>query len=235
MPHGPSTTARAKRSGRSGVWSPRSSSWDYDALAVFLHLNNPITSFTMDQLAQIYGEGGAFESWSDLGVTVPGCPSDEIVRVSRQNNSGTYAYFRETVLGEDEYKLGSRDLHGSKEVVDLVANTACAIGYSGLAYAIDEVKMPCVSVAEGEACVAPTIETALDGSYPISRPLFMYTAGEPEGAVKDYLDWILSDEGQCILVEKGYAPVRGGLVLFDPRRGVGPLFPPPAATCLQGG
>ena len=191
----------------------------HDAVAVFLHPSNPISSFTIDQLAQIYGEGGAFHSWSDLGITVPGCPSGEIVRVSRQNNSGTYAYFREIVLGENEYRLGSRDMNGSKEVVDLVANTACAIGYSGLAYATDEAKMPCIMAAEGETCVPPTVETALDGSYPISRPLLMYTAGEPEGAVKEYLDWILSDQGQCILVEKGYAPVRGGLSCPTPSEG----------------
>ncbi len=183
----------------------------YDALAVFLHPDNPIDAFTFGQLAAIYGEGGAFESWTDLGVTVPGCSSGEIVRVSRQNNSGTYVYFQETVLGEDPYKLGSRDMHGSKDVVELVENTPCAIGYSGLAYATDHVKMPCVSAAEGESCITPSMETAVDRSYPISRPLFMYTAGEPEGATKEYLDWILSDEGQCILVEKGYAPVRGDL------------------------
>jgi phosphate transport system substrate-binding protein len=183
----------------------------YDALAVYLHSDNPIDAFTFGQLAAIYGEGGAFESWTDLGVTVPGCSSGEIVRVSRQNNSGTYVYFQETVLGEDPYKLGSRDMHGSKDVVDLVENTPCAIGYSGLAYATDHVKMPCVSVEEGSSCISPSMETAVDRSYPISRPLFMYTAGEPEGAAKEYLDWILSDVGQCILVEKGYAPVRGDL------------------------
>jgi phosphate transport system substrate-binding protein len=183
----------------------------YDALAVFLHPDNPIDSFTFGQLAAIYGEGGAFDSWSDLGVTVPGCSSSEIVRVSRQNNSGTYAYFREAVLGDAEYKLGSRDMHGSKDVVDLVEHTPCAIGYSGLAYATEHVKMPCVSSEEGSPCVAPTMETALNRSYPISRPLFMYTAGEPEGDTKEYMDWILSDEGQCILVEMGYAPVRGDL------------------------
>jgi phosphate transport system substrate-binding protein len=183
----------------------------YDALAVFLNLNNPIDSVTIPTLAAIYGEGGTFDSWSDLGVTVPGCPSGEIVRVSRQNNSGTYAYFQETVLGETEYKLGSRDMHGSKDVVDLVQNTPCAIGYSGLAYATDEVKMPCVSVEEGSPCIPANRQTALDRTYPISRPLFMYTAGEPEGTIKDYLDWILSDEGQCILMEAGYAPLRADL------------------------
>jgi phosphate transport system substrate-binding protein len=191
----------------------------YDALAVFLHSDNPIDAFTFGQLAAIYGEGGAFESWNDLGVTVPGCSSGEIVRVSRQNNSGTYVYFQETVLGEDPYKLGSRDMHGSKDVVDLVENTPCAIGYSGLAYATDHVRMPCVSEEEGSSCISPSMETAVDRSYPISRPLFMYTAGEPEGAAKEYLDWILSDEGQCILVEKGYAPVRGDLSCPTPADG----------------
>ncbi len=191
----------------------------YDALAVFLHSDNPIDAFTFGQLAAIYGEGGAFESWNDLGVAVPGCSSGEIVRVRRQNNSGTYVYFQETVLGEDPYKLGSRDMHGSKDVVDLVENTPCAIGYSGLAYATDHVRMPCVSEEEGSSCISPSMETAVDRSYPISRPLFMYTAGEPEGAAKEYLDWILSDEGQCILVEKGYAPVRGDLSCPTPADG----------------
>jgi phosphate transport system substrate-binding protein len=180
----------------------------HDAIAIFLHHENPLDRISIPDLAEIYGEGGRIDRWSDLGAQVPGCPSDEIVRVSRQNNSGTYVYFREAVLGENrDYKLGSRDMHGSKDVVDLVANTPCAIGYSGLAYAVPEIKTPCLLDAAG-ACVVPTIETALDGSYPISRPLFMYTHSAPEGAVKAYLDWILSDSGQCILLAQGYAPVR---------------------------
>jgi len=179
----------------------------YDALAVYTHPDNPMDSISMEQLAGIYGEGGTIESWSQLGVEPAGCSSDEIVRVSRQNNSGTYVYFREAVLGDrGDFKLGSRDMHGSKDVVDLVENTPCAIGYSGLAYATDHVKMPCVTQGEGGECVSPTVETAIDGSYPIARPLFMYTAGEPEGAVREYIDWVLSDEGQCIIYEKGYAP-----------------------------
>jgi phosphate transport system substrate-binding protein len=181
----------------------------YDALAVFVHRDNPADGFTIAQLAAIYGDGGATEAWSDLELEIPGCDSSEIVRVSRQNNSGTYAYFKVAVLGKKgEYKLGSRDMHGSKDVVDLVHNTPCAIGYSGLAYATDEVKMPCVMAEEGAECVVPTVATASDGSYPIARPLLMYTAGQPEGAVKQYLDWILSDAGQCIILDKGYAPVR---------------------------
>lgn len=178
----------------------------FDALAVFLHPDNPISSFTFAQLADIYAEGGAVESWSQLGVIVPGCESGEIIRVSRQNNSGTYAYFKEVVLSEREFKLGSRDMNGSSEVVDLVAHTPCAIGYSGLAYATPDVKMPCVSAEEGSACVTPSEATALDGTYPVARPLFMYTAGQPQGAVKEYMDWILSDVGQCIIQKAGYAP-----------------------------
>jgi phosphate transport system substrate-binding protein len=180
----------------------------YDALAVFLHPTNPISQMTLAQLADIYGEHGKAETWSQLGIKIEGCPSDEIVRISRQNNSGTYAYFKKAVLGrEQDYKLGSRDMHGSKDVVDLVQHTPCAIGYSGLAYANDGVKMPCVSKADGAPCVAPSPASAVDGSYPVSRPLFMYTAGEPTGATKTYLDWILSPTGQCIISKKGYAPV----------------------------
>jgi phosphate transport system substrate-binding protein len=181
----------------------------YDALAVFLHMDNPIDSFSIPKLAEIYGEDGEIEDWTDLDIEVPGCRDQEMVLVSRQNNSGTYAYFREAVLGKRrDYKLGTRDMHGSKDVVDLVENTPCAIGYSGFAYATDHVKLACIATEEGGACVAPSVETASDRSYPIARPLLMYTNGEPAGAIKTYMDWILSDTGQCILVEKGYAPVR---------------------------
>ena len=179
----------------------------FDALAVFLHPNNPIGSFTFSQLADIYGEGaGAVDNWSQLGISIPGCESGEIIRVSRQNNSGTYEYFKEVVLSHGEFRLGSRDMNGSSEVVDLVANTPCAIGYSGLAYATPAVKMPCVAIDGDAACVVPSEESALNGTYPIARPLFMYTAGEAQGATKEYLDWILSDAGQCIIQKAGYAP-----------------------------
>ncbi len=200
-----SEVAQAKAKGI----TPKEHIVGYDALAVFVHKDNPIASFTIAQLADIYGEGGKVTKWSDLGVTVPGCDSGEIVRVSRQNNSGTYEYFREAVLGEKgEYKLGSRDMHGSKDVVDLVAHTPCAIGYSGLAYTEAGTRMPCISKAAGEPCIQATFETAMNRTYPISRPLFMYTNGEPTGQVKAYLDWILSDAGQCIIFAKGYSPVR---------------------------
>jgi phosphate transport system substrate-binding protein len=181
----------------------------FDALAVFINNNNPITTLSIEQLSDIYGRDPKATKWSDLGVKVPGCDSDEIVVASRQNNSGTYAYFKETVLGKKgKYRTGTLDMHGSKEVVDLVEKTACAIGYSGLAYATEHVKKVCIATETGGPCIEPTVATASDHSYPIARPLFMYTNGEPQGEIKKYLDWILSDAGQCILLKKGYAPVR---------------------------
>ena len=179
----------------------------YDALAVYTHADNPLDALTMEQLADIYGDDGTLERWSQLGIEIPGCPSDDIVRVSRQNNSGTFAYFREAVLDNYDFKLGSHDMHGSKDVVDLVAHTPCAIGYSGLAYATPEVRMPCLIDGEEAPCVPPSMEAALDGSYPISRPLLMYTPGAPVGEVRRYLDWVLGEEGQCIMLEAGYTPV----------------------------
>ena len=180
----------------------------YDALAVYLHRDNPLDKISLEKLAEIYGENGTLDSWSQLGVEVPGCKDQEIVLVSRQNNSGTYVYFREAVLGRRDYKLGSRDLHGSKDVVDLVENTPCAIGYSGLAYATEHLKLACINSEADGSCVNPSTQSAVDGSYPIARPLFMYTLGEPSGEIKEYLDWILSEEGQCIIQQRGYAPVR---------------------------
>jgi len=179
----------------------------YDALAVYLHADNPVTDLSIEQLAEIYGDGGSYTKWTDLGVEVPGCKDQTMVVVSRQNNSGTYAYFRGTVLGKGDFRLGTRDMHGSKDVVDLVENTPCAIGYSGLAYATDHIKMACVSQSTGGECTSPSVETASDGSYPIARPLFMYTNGEPTGYVGAYLNWIKSDIGQCIILEKGYASI----------------------------
>jgi len=187
----------------------------YDALAVFIHKDNPATTLGLDQLAQIFGRGGKATKWADLGIEVPGCSSDKIVVVSRQNNSGTYSYYRSAVLkpaakrgeiAKGSFRQGTLDMHGSKDVVDLVEKTPCAIGYSGLAYATDHLKMVCIAKTAGGDCVTPSVATASDRSYPIARPLFMYTDGEPKGEIKKYMDWIKSDTGQCILLNKGYAP-----------------------------
>ncbi len=145
---------------------------------------------------------------SVIGCGGSGANDDTIVRVSRQNNSGTYAYFREIVLGEDrEYKLGSNDMSGSKDVVELVAKTPNAIGYSGMGYATPQVKMLSVSTEPGGTAVPPTADNASNGAYPLARNLYVYIVGEPTGALKHYLDWIRSAEGQAIVAEIGYVPV----------------------------
>ena len=179
-----------------------------DALAIYVHKDNPLEEITLEQLADIYGDGGKTTSWTQLGNKVAGCASDQIVRVSRQSSSGTYVYFREAVLGKNrDYKQGSLDQSGSKDVVDLVAKTPCAIGYSGMGYATDQVKMLKVIGKGGEA-VAPTVENAKNGSYPVARPLLIYTLGQPEGKTKIYLDWIMSDAGQKIVSDLGYVPLK---------------------------
>ena len=181
----------------------------FDALAVYLHKDNPLETITFAQLAEIFGRGGKIRSWTDLGIEVPGCRDQSIVRAGRQNNSGTYVYFRSAVLGKKaNYDLGILDMLSSKDVVHLVERTPCAIGYSGLAYATPQVNMACVAKETGEPCIAPSIRSASDKSYPIARPLFVYTKHQPSGEIKAYLDWIRSDEGQCIVKRQGYAPIR---------------------------
>ena len=180
----------------------------YDALAVYVHKNNPLEQITIDQLAEIYGENGDITVWAQLGIEHPECSSDEIIRISRQSNSGTYYYFREALLGKkQDFKLGSRDLHGSKDVVELIERTPCAIGYSGMGYATEHVKMLKITKKAGDAAYAPTLENALSGIYPIARPLYMYSIGTPEGKEMKYINWILSDAGQKIVEKSGYVPL----------------------------
>jgi phosphate transport system substrate-binding protein len=182
----------------------------YDALAVYVHKENPIQEISLEQLAQIYAEDGAITKWSHLGVTLADVTADDIVLVSRQSSSGTYEFFREHVLGKKDFKLGSRDMNGSKEVVELVANTKTAIGYSGMGYVTPAVKMLKLSSKPGEPAVEPAVATTLNKTYPLARSLQVYTLGEPQGVVKNYIDWMLSEAGQRILEENGYVPVPVG-------------------------
>jgi phosphate transport system substrate-binding protein len=179
----------------------------FDALAVYVHKDNPLDSISLEELAEIYGKGGKTDRWSQLGIESPALGKGEIARVGRQNSSGTYAYFREAVLGKGrDYKPGAIGASGSKDVVDLVAKTPGAIGYSGMGYAAPGVKMLRISPRKGAAAVAPTLENAKkqQGGYPITRPLLIYTAGAPAGQLKAFLDWILSKEGQQVVLELGY-------------------------------
>lgn len=179
----------------------------YDALAIFVHKDNPIEEITFEQLKQIFEEHGTITHWSQLGIQLPGKRFDEIVRVSRQSSSGTYEFLRERVLDNDDFKLGSRDMNGSKEVVELVSHVRSAIGYSGMGYETPGVKMLRVIEKPGRAGVAPTVETVLSQEYPIARTLHLYTLDEPNGALRDYVLWIMSDAGQSIVQEAGYVPL----------------------------
>lgn len=180
----------------------------YDALAVYVHKDNPLDKITIPELAEIYGEEGEITLWHQLGIANAGCRSDKIIRISRQSNSGTYFYFREALLGKDrDFELGSLDLHGSKDVVEVIGRTHCAIGYSGMGYATDHVKMLEVATASEQPYYAPNLENVIAKTYPIARPLYMYSLGEPTGEAKAYLDWILSPEGQKIVEELGFVPL----------------------------
>jgi len=180
----------------------------YDALAVYVHPSNPLGEITISQLAEIYGEKGKFEAWSQLGLEFPACRQDKIIRISRQSNSGTYHYFREALLGNaQDFRTGSLDLHGSKDVVEVVGRTPCAIGYSGMGYATSQVKMLSVAAAAGAPAYPPTAENTLNRTYPIARPLYLYTKGIPSDATRKYIEWVLSPAGQEIVAETGYVPL----------------------------
>ncbi len=179
----------------------------YDAMAIYVHVSNPLEQISLEELSELYREGGKFTKWSDLGATIPGA-ADEVVRVSRQNNSGTYHYFREVVIGKKaDFRQGTLDLNGSKDVVAMVEKTPGAIGYSGIGYKTDKVKILKVSKKKGETAIVPTIETTLDKTYPIARPMFFYIPPNAPAHVGKYVDWVLGPQGQHIIVDKGYVPL----------------------------
>jgi len=188
--------------------SPKEYVVGYDALAVFVHPKNPLDRISLEELAEIYGEEGTITKWSELGVPQGTLGTDKIIRINRQSSSGTYAYFRETVLGKGkDLKLGSVDANGSKDAVNLVALTPAAIGYSGMGYVTENVKPLRVSKRRGGPAFLPSAENARSGDYPITRPLLIYTLGTPQGAAKEYLEWILSPAGQKVIYHLGYVPV----------------------------
>ncbi|HNK62678.1 MAG TPA: phosphate ABC transporter substrate-binding protein [Anaerolineales bacterium] len=178
-----------------------------DAIAVIVNPENPVSELTLQQIADIYS--GVITNWSEVeGEDRP------IVKLSRETNSGTHVYFLETVLrlGNKENKtLFSTDtllLPSSEGIIAEVRQNPNAIGYDGLGYVPDDLKMIAIAKEAGGAYVLPAIATVNDKSYPIARDLYMYTNGEPTGAVKEYLDWILSEEAQTIVAELGFVPVK---------------------------
>ena len=178
-----------------------------DAIAVIVNPENPVSELTLQQLSDIYS--GKINNWSAVGGE-----DRRIVRLSRETNSGTHIYFLETVLrlGDKENKtLFSTDtllLPSSEGIILEVRQNPNAIGYDGLVYVPDDLKMIAIAKEDGGAYVLPSIPTVNDKSYPIARDLYMYTDGEPTGVVADYLAWILSDEAQEIVAELGFVPVQ---------------------------
>lgn len=181
----------------------------YDALSIYVHRDNPLQEITLEQLAGIYSKDGKIRTWSDLGVgPIPGAQGDEIIAISRQNNSGTHHYFKEAVVGKKGVlRPDCVNQNGSADVVNLVATTPNAMGYSGMGYRTDAVRILKVAKRSGEPAILPSIASTLDKSYPIARPMFVYTAGEPAAHIKKYIDWILSEPGQSLLAENGYVPL----------------------------
>ncbi|MFZ5878210.1 MAG: phosphate ABC transporter substrate-binding protein [Chloroflexota bacterium] len=177
-----------------------------DAIAVIVNPGNPVSELTLQQISDIYS--GRITNWQEVGGE-----DRPIVRLSRETNSGTHVYFLETVLrlGDSEDKtLFSMDtllLPSSEGIIYEVRQNPNAIGYDGLGYVPDDLKMIAIAKTPGEPYVLPSADTVNDGSYPIARDLYMYTAGQPAGAVKDYLDWIFSAAAQAIVTELGFVPI----------------------------
>jgi phosphate transport system substrate-binding protein len=176
-----------------------------DAIAVVVHPSNPVDELTLQQISDIYT--GKITNWNQVGGQ-----DRPIVLLSRESNSGTYVYFLENVvrLGDEESELlFSPDtllMPSSEGISTEVRQNPNAIGYDGLGYVTSDQKMLAIAQDAAGPYVLPSVETVNDGSYPISRPLYMYTAGEPVAEVEAYLDWILS-EGQSVVPELGFVPL----------------------------
>ena len=177
-----------------------------DAIAVIVNPDNPVSELTLQQISDIYS--GKINNWSEIGGE-----DRPIVRLSRETNSGTHVYFLETVLrmgnseNETFFSTDTLLLPSSEGIVAEVRQNPNAIGYDGLGYVPDDLKMIAIADQEGNPYVLPSIATVDEKTYPISRDLYMYTNGEPTGIIKEYLDWILSSEAQEIVIELGFVPV----------------------------
>jgi phosphate transport system substrate-binding protein len=167
-----------------------------------------LEEISLPQLADVYGEHGTTVRWSQLVEGSWPCAGGQIILVSRQSNSGTFQYFREALVGkEGDLKLGSIDLHGSKDVVELIGRTPCAIGYSGMGYATGRVKMLKIARKTGDTAYPPDIENTLAARYPIARPLYVYARGGAAAEARKYLAWLQSEAGQSIVSQTGYVPM----------------------------
>jgi len=180
-----------------------------DALSVVVHPSNPVSQLTIAQLSAIYTS--QITNWNEVGGK-----NASIVAIARDTNSGTHVFFKEEVVQmkglpqEDtslEYGPSVLFLPSTSEGVEQVAANPNAIFYPGLGYVTNEVNALGIKKTPDDPAVAPSVETALDGTYPIARPLLYYTDGEPAGVSKAFIDYCLSDEGQEKVTDVGYVPL----------------------------
>jgi len=171
-----------------------------DGLSVYVNDASAVQSLTIDQLRDIYL--GKITNWKQVGGR-----DAKIIVYGRENNSGTYTFFKDHVLGGKDYVANMQSMPGTAAVVNAVSKDANGIGYGGMAYA-KGIRILSLKKDASSPAVAPSGATVGNGTYPLSRYLYMYTANRPAGAVKEYIDWILSPEGQAIATQVGYFPAR---------------------------
>jgi phosphate transport system substrate-binding protein len=177
----------------------------FDAIAIVVHPSNPVDGLTLQQLSDIYL--GKITNWKEVGGE-----DRPIVLLSRESNSGTYVYFLENVirLGKKVDWLFSPDallMPSSEGISAEVRQNPNAIGYDGMGYVTPDQKVLAVARDASGPYVLPSAATVKDGTYPIARQLYMYTAGQPAGVIKAYLEWILGD-GQGLVTRLGFVPLR---------------------------
>jgi phosphate transport system substrate-binding protein len=171
-----------------------------DGLSLYVNVANPIMSLTVQQIRALFT--GAITNWKDVGGS-----ERPVVLYGRESISGTYMYFKEHVLLDHDFAVTTRRMSSTATIVDAVSKDAGGIGYGGVAYGkgIREVKVKADSVS---TAYAPTLENLRTERYPICRYLFMYLKSRPSGAIKDYVEWILSEDGQRIVDDVGYVPIQ---------------------------
>jgi phosphate transport system substrate-binding protein len=170
-----------------------------DGLSVYVSDSNPINELSMAQLKEIFT--GKITSWKDVGG-----PDAKIIPYSRENSSGTYVFFKEHVLENADYTPRAQAMPGTAAVVNAVAKEKFGIGYGGAAYA-KGIKV--LKIKKGDAAaIGPSDATIKNGTYPLSRPLFFYLRPQPSADIKSFTDWVLSPEGQAIVVKVGYFPIK---------------------------
>jgi phosphate transport system substrate-binding protein len=152
---------------------------------------------------------GNIRDWKVLGG-----PDMPIVLLSREVNSGTHIFFKEHVLrrgkkkGNEEFSPGALMMPSSYAIAEEVANNENAVGYYGLGYISPRQKVIAVAKDSKSPFVEPRLASIRDNSYPISRPLYLYTNGKPQGAIKEFVDFVYSKEGQDIVMRTDFVPIK---------------------------